>query len=339
MVDEERSVWVVRHGKHGEDETEALSRGLAIIGWEDMGAFEGVTDYEEIRHIVAGRAPNDTAPQVAATARQLFAFACKIQEGDMVVLPLKSEWGEIAVGDVTGGYGWQRLSGVDRHVRLVDWSESRVLREDLPAGLRRSISSPPTVYRVGWTGAANHLEALLKGRAPSETIEAESSAEPPVAVDPREEILDYIREKFRAEEMERLVAAVLQAQGYVTRFTPKSHDGGIDVLAGRGPFGLEGPRFVVEVKARQESAGIATLRGVRDAMSQLEADHALIVSWSGYSKDVEQERRREHFRIRLWNADDLLDALLDVYDKLPETLRKELPLKQVWTLDTVSAGG
>jgi restriction system protein len=31
------AVWLVRAGKHGEREEEALTQGLAIIGWEELG--------------------------------------------------------------------------------------------------------------------------------------------------------------------------------------------------------------------------------------------------------------------------------------------------------------
>jgi restriction system protein len=44
------------------------------------------------------------------------------------------------------------------------------------------------------------------------------------------------------------------------------------------------------------------------------------------------EARRDYFLIRLWDADDLLDALVDVYDQLPDEVRSALPLKRVWAL-------
>lgn len=42
------------------------------------------------------------------------------------------------------------------------------------------------------------------------------------------------------------------------------------------------------------------------------------------------------FQLRLWNAENLLDQILQLYDKLPSDIRAELPRKQVWTL--VEAG-
>ena len=334
MTDSERPVWVVRAGKNGEDETDALEKGLVIIGWHDLGNLGDLQEFEDVREMVASNAPEDSPPQVGATARQLFAFTRKIGIGDMVVLPLKQPWGQIAIGTVTGEYQWHTVNGIKRHTRTVDWKSKRVQREVLPPGLRRSISSPPTVYRVRWEGAAGQFHALLSGQGVPEIEISESSFDPPPAQDPRDEILDFIRDRFVAHDMERLVAEVISAEGYTARQSAKGPDGGIDIVAGRGPFGFDSPRIVVQVKATDSSTGISTLRELRDAMRELDADHGLLVSWSGFTKDVEQERRREYFRIRLWDANNLLDAVLRTYHHLPESIRAELPLRQVWTLQT-----
>ena len=39
---------------------------------------------------------------------------------------------------------------------------------------------------------------------------------------------------------------------------------------------------------------------------------------------------RDFFKLRLWDADALLDEVLAVYEKLPEPIRADLRLKQVW---------
>jgi restriction system protein len=42
---------------------------------------------------------------------------------------------------------------------------------------------------------------------------------------------------------------------------------------------------------------------------------------------------RGGFRIRLWDEEALLDAMLRVYDRLPDAIRRDLPLKRVWVPD------
>ena len=41
---------------------------------------------------------------------------------------------------------------------------------------------------------------------------------------------------------------------------------------------------------------------------------------------------RLFFQLRLWADSDLVSAVLDNYDALPEQLRAELPLKRLWML-------
>jgi restriction system protein len=48
--------------------------------------------------------------------------------------------------------------------------------------------------------------------------------------------------------------------------------------------------------------------------------------------DSKTEARQRFFEIRLWDAGDLVEALLEQYDRLPEDLKAELPLKRIWLL-------
>jgi len=67
-------------------------------------------------------------------------------------------------------------------------------------------------------------------------------------------------------------------------------------------------------------------------MQTFQADQGLLVCWGGYKKSVLSEARQSFFKVRLWDAGDLVDALLRNYDRFDEDLRAELPLKRVWAL-------
>ena len=62
-------------------------------------------------------------------------------------------------------------------------------------------------------------------------------------------IRDYIGSQFHGHEFTRLVAAVLQGQGYAAEVAPPGPDGGVDIVAGSGPMGFDPPRICVQVKA------------------------------------------------------------------------------------------
>ena len=67
-------------------------------------------------------------------------------------------------------------------------------------------------------------------------------------------------------------------------------------------------------------------------MQKFNAKHGLFVSWGGFKGTVEENARRDFFNIRLWNAEDLVSKIQDVYSNLPKELQADLPMQQIWTL-------
>jgi len=62
------------------------------------------------------------------------------------------------------------------------------------------------------------------------------------------------------------------------------------------------------------------------------ADQGLIVAWGGYRGTVEREATRQYFKIRLWDADAVVQKVQEHYNQLPADIQAELPLKRIWTL-------
>lgn len=67
-------------------------------------------------------------------------------------------------------------------------------------------------------------------------------------------------------------------------------------------------------------------------MQNVQAEQGLLVAWGGFKSSVDREVATQFFRVRLWDQDDLIDQLLEHYQKLDADLRAELPLKRVWTV-------
>lgn len=57
------------------------------------------------------------------------------------------------------------------------------------------------------------------------------------------------------------------------------------------------------------------------------------MAWGGITKDAKREIRTDRLTMRVWTADDVLDELFDVYDRLPDEYRASIPLKRAWVLD------
>ena len=43
------ALWLIRAGKHGEDEATALNKGMAIIGWREMPDLSNIQSYDEMK--------------------------------------------------------------------------------------------------------------------------------------------------------------------------------------------------------------------------------------------------------------------------------------------------
>jgi restriction system protein len=287
----------------------------------------------------AGAIPNYTG--------QLWALRDRIQVGDLMVLPLKTT-SQIAFGRVTGGYEYlaDEPEPSRRHILRVKWERTDVPRTAIKQDLLFMLGSAITVFKPSRNDAAWRLEqVLLTGTDPGARTsspimvpvdaESEETAEVVTTGEQLEEfastrIQTLIQEGFAGHDLARLVEAVLTADGFVCERKPPGADGGVDVLAGRGPLGLDSPRVVVQVKSESTPVGDPVVQTLQGAITRFNADQALLVAWGGVNRQAERFLETTKFQIRVWDAADLIGALLRVYPNLPADIRSELPLKQIW---------
>lgn len=146
----------------------------------------------------------------------------------------------------------------------------------------------------------------------------------------RDQIAKLIIAHFQGHGMTRLVDAVLRARGYTTFMSPEGPDKGIDILAAPEPMGFGEPRVCVQVKSGDSALDRPTLDQLIGVMQNVQASHGLLVSWGGFKSSVDREKATQFFRVRLWDQGDLINQVLEHYDKLDEDIRTELPLKRIW---------
>ncbi len=216
------------------------------------------------------------------------------------------------------------------------------VRQDLLYSLGASI----TVCQIKRNDGAWRLQRILEtGTDPGARVEAVEAAEGDDAgtTDSSESTIDierlgldriqaFVAERFAGHGLANLVGAVLEAEGFFVQVAPPGPDGGIDVFAGRGPLGLDSPALIVQVKSSPTPVDAKTVRELHGVLSTHGADQALLVAWGGVNKVARDELRSQFFRVRVWDADDLLDAILRNYDRLDEEWRTALPLKRIWSL-------
>jgi restriction system protein len=337
-------VYLARAGGDGEDETYALDHGVAIIGFNEYPSLAAAKDYDAVLEIVKSTRP-DLKPRAAGNyAGQLWAFAVAMQPGDIVVLPRKLT-SQVALGRVKGPYRYEKIDGQMRHVRPVEWIRPDVPRSVFGQDLLHSFGAFMTVCNIARNHAEERVCAVLAnkpdpGFVPSpgmspkpETVATEGEAQGhDLTLAANDQIVAHIQSRFHGHPLAKLVNAVLVADGWSTKLSPPGPDGGIDIFAGRGPFGLDAPRLCVQVKSQNSPADVTVYRTLQGAMQSYKAEQGLLVCWGGFNKVVLNEAKQSHFTVRLWESRDLVEAVYRTYDRLPAEIQAELPLKRVWML-------
>lgn len=335
------ALWMVRPGKYGEREQSNLERSVVSIGWEGLPDLSGVTDRTQLSALMSARYTEEKPSTLSNWVRQVWTFAKSMRIGDLIAMPLKSS-PAIQFGKIAGDYAFNAEQSGAQHYRQVEWLHA-VPRSALDADLRYSFGAIMTVCEVKRNDAETRITALLSETTLPVSAVLESAhasfATSDDATDTvnfeelaRDMIRTHISRKFDGHGLAELVEAVLQTQGYKTFRSPPGPDGGVDVLAGLGPQGLNGPSLAVQVKSGLIEVDTNTLRLFKTAMNEFHADQGLIVSWGGFKQTVQREVAREFFKIRMWGQDDFIDAILSNYEALPPAIQARLPLKRMWML-------
>jgi len=335
------SIWLIRAGKYGEFEEKFLKEERVYVTWEklnrDVGkmankaelikAFEELYDESRPRSLI-----NWTG--------QIWPFAHVMKKGDLVILPSKFQ-PSIYIGEITGDYRFEKKGPTPFfHWRAVKWIGDAIPRTHFGQDLLYSFGAFSTICRIHRNNAEARLREMQadgwKPEKMASVVAREAGDETEGFRDletiARDQIARVISAKFKGHSLASLVEAILKAQGYTTRLSPKGPDGGVDILAGTGSLGFGIPRLCVQVKSQDEPGDAPTLTQLQGTMTAFKATEGLLVAWGGFKSSVYKVEAQNFFSIRLWTQKELIEALFTHYDKLDEDIRAELPLKRIWTV-------
>ena len=327
------SLWLVRAGRHGEQEQGALDNSVVTIGWNELPDLSGLKSKSELTRLYVQIHPKAKKNQVANEVGQVWRFAREIQVGDLVALPLKTQ-SAIAIGKVEGPYEYKELAENIKHIRRVKWIKT-IRRSAFEQDILYSLGAFMTVCRIKRHDAENRVLRLLEAGEPAETEETGADiAEETIDIEEsaKDQVTKYIGSKFRGHDLARLVEAILHAQGYVTRRSPPGPDGGIDILAASGTLGFNKPWLCVQVKSSSSQVDVRVLRELQGVMSRVRAEQGLLVAWGGFNGACIKEARDAFFALRLWDQGALLEEVFKYYERFDDVLKAELPLKKIWAL-------
>jgi Restriction endonuclease/Protein of unknown function (DUF1376) len=230
---------------------------------------------------------------------------------------------------------WRRIRArlIDLGKLYVDdgWLRAGFADKEAAAAQRRRVVAQAAGRASGLVRAAG--SSPINGLGGTD-VAAEGGPEPPIMrarAAARAEIKAHLA-AIDPYAIQHLVAALLQAMGYVTQVSPPGPDGGTDVLAWPDQLGAATPHIRAQVKHRAGRAAreeIAALRGILKA----DLEVGLFVSFGGFSNEARREAATGMPHIRLMELDDFVDLWATHSDALPAAARAQLPLAPVWFLD------
>lgn len=225
--------------------------------------------------------------------------------------------------------GWlQKNKGI---WRVTDAGKKAMAAYPDPEKFYREASKLYWAWKKSTTANAED-EENLESLSPTETAVAEASVTFEHADEQAwKQIETYLR-AMPPYEMQDLVADLLKALGYhVNWVAPPGKDGGVDIIAHTDALGIQTPRIKVQVRRVAQKIDLQNLKSF---LAMIDSDDVgLFVSTGGFTKDAEDEARKQTTRkITLIDIERLVDLWIEKYEKLDEKAKRRLPLTPIYFL-------
>ena len=140
----------------------------------------------------------------------------------------------------------------------------------------------------------------------------------------RDFILKELSRQLKGYALEEFIADLLNAMGYRTTISPQGGDSGIDIVAYKDELP---PRIAVQVKSQDSDIKETTIQSLKGAM--MPGDYGLFITLSNYTKNSQKFLDANPI-IRGINGTELVELVLQYYEKLSDKNQKVIPLKKVY---------
>lgn len=129
---------------------------------------------------------------------------------------------------------------------------------------------------------------------------------------------------------EEFIAHLMEYMGYTVRLTPKSNDGGVDVIAHNDQLGFEPP--IIKVQCKQTTNQINEAQ-VRELLGTLvEGEFGLFVTLGAFDRKVRLSERNLS-KLRLIDGEQLVGLVVKHYADLSQRYRTLIPFRQIYVTD------
>ncbi len=327
-----------------------IENGFISIGWDELGDLSAIgADRDEMKAKVAQVYAGAKSGAIPVWAGVILRFTYEMEVGDLVVYPYKPD-GTLNFGRIEGDYYHDESAQLHPNRRKVKWLETGVPRTQFSKSARYEVGSAITLFRV--KNNFDEFQAFLNssdfdqaaaadGLTPGDDTMSVDQAAAIAEDEPNAErietytrdfIIETLLKELDGAKFETFVAHLLEAMGYRTQVTQASGDGGFDIIAHRDPLGLEPPIIKVQCKRTLNSVGGPTVQALTGTLSPGGTELGLFVTLGSYSKDaVHISRTRQDLRLVAGN--DLVQLILEHYDRFDPEWKRLLPMKAVFVVD------
>lgn len=330
---ENQTIWGMHAGRVDQARDIFLKKNRLAIGSPNMGDLSKLKpNREAFKDKFAENYPNVKKGAIPVHAGTLYRFVHEMQVGDIVIYPSKDDR-MVYIGKITGPYEYNPdISQQYPHQHSVKWLDSYP-RTKFSQGALYEIGSAVTLFQV--KNYADEFINVLEGK--TEAISpVEDETIPFVIEDIKQTTNDFIiktlAQELKGHPFAEFVAHLLEKMGYHTRVSPPGPDRGIDIVAHKDVLGFEPPIIKVQVKSSDYNIG-------RPEVSQLfgsigEKEFGLFVALGGFTTQAISFAASKT-NLRLLDGEDLIDLILNHYEKLDSKYKGILPLKQVYIPETI----
>jgi restriction system protein len=316
----EKQMWMVRAGRGGILIEDFESKNIVAIGWSFLGDMSKIEKREAVAKLIDENMEEYSKGKAQNVVSCASRFRFVLEKGDYI-LTYNSDERIYIFGRITGDYEFRPdINQEYPHVRCVEW-ESKIDRDKLSIPTKNTLGSTLTLFQIPEV-ARDEMLRIASGEPHMPVVDAEDESQDDqieeeinnLESQAHELIKDKIS-KLSWDQMEELVAGIIEALGYKTKMTPKGSDLGRDIVASYDGLGLVEPRIIVEVKHHRNRIGTQEIRSFIGGLRP--GDKGLYASTGGFSKEARYEAERSNFPITLLDFDDLVDLFEENYDLAP----------------------
>ncbi len=314
-------LWCVR-AEFGTYVPQFLKGGYVGIGWMDSHDLSGIRAKEDLYPLYKKEHPKDTSNIVIGQqVGQIARFLLEMQPGDYVITPDSNteilHYGKL-LSDPDYIYTLENDGCPYHHRRRIEWAPNVLRRNLFSVPFQNTIRSSLTVFSI--SGRDEFFSAIdrkdLVGPALSQTYDSYRI------------VLERLLE-LEAQEFEVLVGHLLTALGFEgSEVTGKPGDGGVDAIGELIVSNLAKVKVFVQAKRYKLGSKINanTVKQLRTAIP-FGGQGAFITTAEFRSTAADIAIEAGFPRIGLINGRQLVDLLVEHWNKIPQEFQEKLDLK------------